>query len=176
MFSYRSMIVVAVLMVFATGAQADLIFTVSPAVDGGVELFATGTSTGTIDNGIPDNSAWLYFFGDNVLAPADNSIGADLVSGSITVGPDTVDAITMNFNTWGSGDGIGMALSDGVLSGTVTAHDLTATWDVGTLPFADLTPGSYPGVTEGSVLNIVPEPGALALLALGGLAMIRRRR
>ena len=115
-----------------------------------------GTIAMARQGGLPDSatSQWFINVTDNVVL--DGIDGGFTVFGNVSAGMDVVDAI--------------FALTDVNISGTP-------------YPFSDvplLATAAPPTVEQDEVvsttLSIIPEPSSAALLALGGLAMMRRRR
>jgi hypothetical protein len=125
-------------------------------------------------------------------ASAQSVIAAyDAVTGNVSMdvsGPITVIGIGVPGQTLMLTGVAGDVGSDGPIQDTdesiawFNANGLAeGVWDVGNI----VTPGTDIGLLEGSytikggdtvALTIVPEPATMALLGIGGLALIRRRR
>ncbi len=58
------------------------------------------------------------------------------------------------------------------------ATDLSTTWSGASVAASGSNPlgFSYDGVNDETTINAIPEPATMVLLALGGLAVVRRRR
>ncbi|MBK1856433.1 PEP-CTERM sorting domain-containing protein [Verrucomicrobiaceae bacterium 5K15] len=94
-------------------------------------------------------------------------------------GNNNVARINGDFNSLGSsiGSGVGTDLTIGD-GGTVSTFTFTATDAEGVLTFTDASDGTS-GIDTGLdniSITAVPEPGSAALLGLGGLALLLRRR
>lgn len=152
--------------------------------ENGTQMLALGTngfayqSLGTMDasDGLLNWSLDKARFADGVATAslivrfyAGNAVGADGTAitalGLTQIGPD----ITLDpFGTDASGTGVmtetGSVDLSSLSAGTQVWISLTVS-NSGFSPFDNI-----------SVQHVVPEPGSLALLGLGGLAMLRRRR
>ncbi len=170
MFKTTTLLVAAVIFA-ASSAQANIVFTLSQAADGGVELSASGLggSASPYDNSVAFSFDVANMFGSVSQATYDTS-------GSLTVGADTldVDLVTLRNDTIKLISNVG----DEWVNGDVTANNITAIWAVDQIAFNTLTPGTYAGTgyITGTELVVVPEPATMSLLAIGGLALIRRKR
>ncbi len=161
-------------VVVAAPWPSELVFTLTEAPDGGVELHADG---GLRENVVVyDNTFEFEFDVDNLFGPHASGFASASEGGSFTVGSTTASVTAASLNTYGSGDGITLSTGTTFTTGRPLIDDLTATWPVGTLAFADLTPGTYDGMLENVSLIVVPEPTTMSLLALGGLALLIRRK
>ncbi len=152
-------------MTVETGGTLDF----SGATGNGTTFFvgnANGTGILNLDGGTLDGATLTNFTIGRAGANGTFNINA----GTANVGNLTVDnGGAVNFGTD----------STGTL--TVTGAD-TATfqtlWDQGKLTFGGANEGTFTDhfKVEGSTLSVVPEPSSTALLGLGGLALILRRR
>lgn len=158
-----------------TSARAELIVTISEAFDGGIDLFASGTSDGNAGAGI-DNRVDLDFYSDMIFGPGSGQDVSDVATGTITVDGNTFNVTDIGLSRSVANDSVIFFTNGDVGNGTVTANDITGTWLVTNLPFADLTPGTYTGLVAGTTLNVVPEPASLTLLGVAGVVLLRRCR
>lgn len=71
--------------------------------------------------------------------------------------------------------GFGVDVATGTYASANSVAGLIADGSDWTLTVVDSGAGD-PGTVNAATLNTVPEPGSLALLGLGGLALLRRRR
>ncbi len=182
----------AVALLTGGTASAGMIVTVEET---GGDVVATGVGT-------LDASAWAVAY---IATPFDARISAEHLlavgtagnvdiyltpvgfAGPSTIGPGlfpgyagdsgTGDLFALQF----SPSDLGLGVPTGYVSGDPLAG--TATWENHTFASIGLVEGSYTWTWDTArssgdffTINIVPEPATLSLLALGGLAMIRRRR
>lgn len=184
----------------ADDGEADIPTTVGNAVfaagtarvgnNGAVRFAGPGTQLGFTNAAIP--SASLFSLDSQVLAPFWDDIDSDTgdvyweeIGGTLIVQwndrpffPNTPDHITMQLQVHSAGSAFAQFLYEDVEglrpnggeSATIGYQDGGAGFDDVTWSFN--TAGS---VSNGTVLSLVPEPGTLALLGLGALALIRRR-
>jgi len=129
-----------------------------------VATFTEDISAWGLDLNIDDETvAWLDSFGvnDPPWTPVLSSLDGDLLGGLIfgSVGPGTHTLATLTF----------MA---GVMDGTTPISLSYNDEDEGFLQTDD---GLDDVMYEGARITVVPEPASLALLALGGIALLRRR-
>ncbi len=93
-----------------------------------------------------------------------------------------VDGSAIDASTGGFGDAVGGWDTDQYLGafnvgGTATARGLNGSLDDVAIYTGNLTAAEIDGLFSGQLAPTdIPEPGSLALLGLGGLAMLRRRR
>lgn len=123
-------------------------------------LIALGPSVGSED----------FYTGTFAISPSGLGPSATLVSASSGAGP-----------TVGLGTSAGLEVPHGYVSGNPIATD-SATWNSTTIAGLGLTPGTYVyswgtgGSADTLTLNVgTPEPGSMALVALGGLGLALRR-
>lgn len=174
----------------AGSATAEVLLTVDLTVTDQITINATsGNSSATVSG--TDGIGFLLadFF------PVDaGGLGAILVSGDLTAGGNVTDGTPglfnfggsqgLNFWSWTNDASTDLTAGSGVFTGS-------ATWDVSATAYANALagPGSgtlyFPADDDGDIGTtgvavgewaLIPEPGSLALLGLGGLAMLRRRR
>jgi hypothetical protein len=111
----------------------------------------------------------------------------NIATNAIVSGPDSFGLGGFTVPTTGSGDTFGVrGLADdvtlpfGYISGT--GLNGQSFYSGATLASLGATPGTYVwqtsfgGVDDSLTLDVIPEPSSLALLGLGGLALLRRRR
>ena len=165
----------ALCLAFCLGAEAQLSITITEAGDGGVDLVASGTSTGSAGAGI-DNRVDLPFDSDMIFGPGTGAAFSDAESGTITVGANTFNVTSVWLSRTGSNDTVAFITNADVGFDVVTANSITASWAVATLPFSDLTPGVYTGLVDGTILQVIPEPATCTLVMFGGLVLAALRR
>jgi hypothetical protein len=173
------------LMVTTRTTNADLTINLSPDGLGGTNLEFDGSGT-VIDLGSgPGNFAYedptnTFFipvtgtYSDDFITPFTPPLGGGIVDTFFTAAADGGGAYGPYISWFWIGDVVGGDLT--------TANGLVFNLD--TIPFANLHPGSYALSRFGNTadvgdvtLNIVPEPSAFALASLGllGLACCRRK-
>ena len=173
----RALCFAAMLGLLVSPATAEIMVTMDPAAS--AVNIADGTAAVEIWADIPVEDAIVGFGFD-----------ADLTGTSAAFGGFAYNAALFMEMPDGDGDGIqGLVPLPGVVSGNVLLGEMTFSLvelgltDVafsatpGDLNegFALETPGEFAAVTYcGGCINVVPEPTALALLALGALALRRR--
>lgn len=165
----------AALFIFSLPAHGAMVFTFSEAFDGGVEMTVSGSPDEDFGNG-RDNRIDFGVLFDNLFGPNNSNFVSDSASGTVNVDGFISNVTEVQLQTYESTDDIDLITSPTPGFGSLTLINVSATWNVGTLAFADLTPGTYNGEQAGVSVSIVPEPTSLALLGLGGLLITRRRR
>ncbi|GAB4194441.1 MAG: hypothetical protein Kow00105_08650 [Phycisphaeraceae bacterium] len=142
-----------------------------------VDLTAGSVYNGAPDSNLPQDGFWAFFpdleFDTWFGVPGDGTNGVaggagDLGGGPLNVSGTGVDAISITaFNTTTTDTGpvriANVSLTD----------DAAGTWAI-IVAFGDGTLLRDSGTVAGGAL--VPEPASLALMGLGGLAALRRRR
>ena len=170
-------------------AQADLAIVLRAANDGGVQMDIDGSGT-YLDGGVEGN-LFLANCGDFLdFAIGGNDLFADSISGEWLHNGSPVDIdfllVDKDLPNVG-GDDLQINYSNGPLLNGTYDFDLTATWDVATLQFSDLTPGVYSPVGTGDAndfnsiaITVVPEPSSALVVGTTffslGLAVRQRRR
>ncbi len=144
----------------------------SSGASGNDVLRITNTTTPFTSALIGANTVSAYFTVTSVA-------NADLFKGAFYTDANSDFLTTIQsatFNYYVKGDGAGTHAFNGVNYYTATEFDPTLSFTFATLAEnADFGNGTVNGyVTQFSA--VVPEPAALALFALGGLALLRRRR
>jgi len=82
-----------------------------------------------------------------------------------------------NYATFGAGAGVWSKVGSGNMTWDGDATVLTLTpGDLDAQLVYGLEGGEYPTAVSGDTVTFLPEPATMTLLALGGLALIRRRR
>ena len=159
----------------AASARADLVVLLAPTAQGGVQMWAEGTSIGTYDGG--GGIVSLSFLADDVFGDADVIAPADWVfTGTMTIGGQTADVTSVTIDTTGAMDSIDFGLAGPIGSGEITATDLLIGWSLASLPFESLMPGTFQGEIDGVSASVYPAPGGLALLVPAMLLGRVRRR
>lgn len=191
-FSVRGAVGAAALACFTTGAHADDLLIVDLSVPNQITINSTaGLSAATVSG---SDTTGVYF--DNFYGVAGNALADVLVSGDITNVGNPSD-FTPDLFRGGSGTDTGLNLwswsSDFTVDFTAgsQAFSGTGTWTLSAAEYADMLAGNmsgnlyFPADTSDDVANatllgtykvIVPAPASAALLGIGGLAAVRRRR
>ncbi len=114
------------------------------------------------------NPSWVAF--DNIVDDSGSAIGNSSVEGwhtyTVTVGANSVD-FTLDLN------------SDGNINATASVAAVAGAGGFNAIRLggpSDLSSAGGGAHFDNILLETVPEPGSLALLGLGGLAVLRRRR
>jgi hypothetical protein len=170
---------------FAGAASADIMFADPGTLAGGQSVVYTvnvttgGTGVLSFDftNGNPaGDSSWAS---DVQIDVSGQSAGGFTNVGSATEGAWSFDgSASTNDGTYTDGnDATGTPVGPPALNifNSVGTYTLTFTNDWSTDP----DPNTYTNLVIAGIdgtATVVPEPGSLALLGLGGLAMLRRRR
>lgn len=174
----------------ALSASADVLLTVDLSVTDEITINATdGLSAATAAGSDSIGVLLADFFNDSSTTSGDTLVGGDLTSAenSSDGTPDLFSSTTsfgLNFWSW-TDDATSTFTEDEV------AFLGSATWSITSSVYAAMLAGNtsgnlyFPADTDddipGAILLgtwevAVPAPGALALLALGGMAGTRRRR
>ena len=174
----------------ASAQQLSVLLEVDLSVENQVTITATdGVSAATITG-----SSTVGFYLDNAI-DGSAGIGDTLVSGDLTSASELSDGTPDLFNGFGDGSGLNVfSYADGGASSNFTAGEIafsgSGTWDISAAAYASFAaPGTtgliyFPADDDGDLagaeilgeLIIVPAPVAGALLAMGGLVAVRRRR
>jgi len=90
------------------------------------------------------------------------------ISGTPAVGtPVAANAVSYSFN---------LTVPSGNLGDTFTLTGYAGSPSIGMPPYSYLVDGGAPASTNNLVVTLVPEPMTIALLGLGGLFLLRRRK
>ncbi len=143
------------------------------------EIFAPGTLTGTLTGVSVDavlNASVAFTYADDLCVYLDEiplSTGGQLQVGGFS----NLSALERIFWANGGSDLPGTTVIDSVTLGTPILMDgnLASVW-LGNGYGAAGTSGTWTGSVTLLGVDVVPAPGAFALLGLGGLAAARRRR
>ncbi len=143
------------------------------------EIFAPGTLTGTLTGVSVDavlNASVAFTYADDLCVYLDEiplSTGGQLQVGGFS----NLSALERIFWANGASDLPGTTVIDSVTLGTPILMDgnLASVW-LGNGYGAAGTSGTWTGSVTLLGVDVVPAPGAFALLGLGGLAAARRRR
>ncbi len=169
---------------FAGAASADIMFADPGTLAAGESVVYTvnvttgGTGVLSFDftNGASPDSSWAS---DVQIDVSGQSVGGFTNVGSATEGAWSFDgSASTNDGTYTDGnDAVGAPAGAPALNifNSVGTYTLTFTNDWATDP----SPNTYTNLVIAGIdgtATLVPEPGSLALLGLGGLAMLRRRR
>jgi len=157
-----------------SSAQAVIIFTLSPAGDGGIVLTADGMASQPTQ--VFGTDFTFLFDADDLFGPSGTNLVSATQSGSIDLGGMVGNVIAARLHTTPAYAAISFSLDTEVIGGSVTVQNIMATWPVGTLPFSSLTPGSYSGLLGGTSILVTPETTPLALLGVGAVACLADRR
>lgn len=184
---WASFATVSVAMITA-GAQADNLLDIDLSVVDQITITATSGLSAVSASG----SNFTGVFMDGIFG-ANSSISATLVSGNLTSANNPSDNTPSLFSS-SSDNGLNMwsFSSDSTVSFTAGSQAFagSATWNIDSAAYALLLSGNssgniyfpaddasdIPGAQALGTYNVIPAPGSLALLGLGGLACTRRRR
>jgi hypothetical protein len=187
-----SIVAVAALMMaglMSGTANADIMITITEALDGGFTM--VGVGSGTTTAGKTENDWDIKDFPTNFIIGSCDGAAGTTTSGllkNITLGTSTViDEIEIDDDS-GSGafdDDISIE-NDGdqiFNSGDSYEINFTSTYTASDLLYSKLIEGTHihPGGGDGAIfgtttINVVPEPATMSVLAIGGLALLRRKR
>ncbi|MCP4590211.1 MAG: PEP-CTERM sorting domain-containing protein [bacterium] len=171
-------------------ASAGVIVTVEETggdvvMTGGGTLDLSLATGGLVDSFFPVIADDMLFVGQSdpgQLFGLVNFAGPGFVGSGPYTSADSWTGDIIGILTGGHGGGGALAVPFGYVSGDPLGPS-TATYTGETFASLGLTEGSYTWTWDTAVrsddfftLDIIPEPTALSLLALGGMAMIRRRR
>jgi hypothetical protein len=189
--SFCAAATVAMLSGMAQAQQLDTLLTVDLSVVNQVTINATSGLSSTTITGSDGIGAYMEDFYNGV----GNILDDTLVSGDLTnVGnasdgtPNLFrggDAAERGLNLWSWSDD-----SDVTFTVGTQAFTGSATWTLGADAYADMLAGNtggflyfpadtfddVPGAVALGTWAVVPAPGVLSLLGLGGLGVMRRRR
>jgi hypothetical protein len=181
-------VVIAMSFVSVSTARAAYIINILQV---GPDVVGTGSgsanTTGMTFNNSPTSTSHIdpVFLGGVTLGPTVGTV----VDGYLGVtGPSSFGSGVHVSATSGSGPAIGFGVStlfvpQGYVSGAVLAPS-SATWSNHTFSNLGITPGTYnyhwgSGVNADTLtlqIGPVPEPASAGVLAIAGIAMLRRRR
>ena len=156
-------------VVATTVDTTDTLFarvSITSSVNVGSFEFGLQGTQGTVSNWAYDPTTAVQFdaFGIALFPPALSGSSIDNIGGAVGFGdPGTPDFVVGDFEV------------SGLSVGTVSFDNLTN----GGFPAAAIAGVGAIATTEritGNTMNVVPTPGAAAILGLGGLAAARRRR
>ena len=178
----------------ATGANAQLekLLIVDLSVENQITITATtGASAATISG----SDGIGVLLADLLNGPNISGICDSLVSGDITnVANPSDGSPDLFYSTFGAGNGLNLWSwsSDTTVDFTAGQQAFTGsgTWTVNPSFYADMLAGNtsgtiyFPADTDDDIAgataigtwNVIPAPASAALLGLGGLAAVRRRR
>lgn len=191
MFKSSRVLVCAAVAALTAVAFADDLLVIDLSVANQVTITATsGMSAVTTSGG---NSTGAYF--ENFYGVAGSALTATLVTGNLTSAANPSDN-SPSLYRGGSGSDPGLNIWSFSTNSTInftagaTAFVGSATWTLDPPEYADMLAGSSSGniyfpadtfddLPSAQVLgtySVVPEPGALSLLACLGLGLLRNRR
>jgi len=174
-----------------TAAQADVLFNVDLSVPNEVTITATSGLSAVTTSG--NNIIGVYF--ENFYNSSTTTLVESLVSGNLTNAENPADNSPNLFRGVGGTDP-GLNIFSWSTTGTVTftagslAFTGAGTWSLDPDEYADMVAGNasgnlyFPADTADDIggadilgtYRVIPTPGALSLIGLGGIAAVRRRR
>jgi hypothetical protein len=177
---------------FAMGAQADDLLIVDLTVANQVTISATAGLSAVSASGSDGIGVYL----DNFYSgPRNSTVSDTLISGDLTNFENPSDGSPLLFTTFDNTDA-GLNIFSFSSDSTVTftaggqAFIGSATWSLDAADYADMLAGNLSGdlyfpaddigdLSSASLLGtwrVIPAPTGLAVLGLGGVALVRRRR
>jgi hypothetical protein len=177
---------------FAMGAQADDLLIVDLTVANQVTISATAGLSAVSASGSDGIGVYL----DNFYSgPRNSTVSDTLISGDLTNFENPSDGSPLLFTTFDNTDA-GLNIFSFSSDSTVTftaggqAFIGSATWSLDAASYADMLAGNLSGdlyfpaddigdLSSASLLGtwrVIPAPTGLAVLGLGGVALVRRRR
>jgi len=176
----------------AAAASADVLVSIDLSVVNQVTINATGGLSAVSASGSDTTGIYLNEF----YAGAGNALAGSLVSGDFTNAQNPSDGTPSIFRAGGGTDtGLNFWSFSSDTTVTFTAGSLafvgSATFDISADMYSDMLAGNTSGdlyfpaddasdIAAGAVnlgtWNVVPAPGAMALLGMGGMVATRRRR
>jgi hypothetical protein len=185
-------VALAGMCVFSNATKADILLTVDLSVTDQVTILATnGVSSATVSG---SDGTGVYL--DMIYSAPGSALGETLVAGDLTNSLNPTDDSPRLSRTSGGSD-LGLNIWSFSADSTVDfvagtqAFTGSATWTLDPASYADMIAGGprigslyFPAITSNDLTGatligeyqIIPEPTTVALLGLGGLALMRRHR
>jgi len=174
-----------------TAAQADVLLDIDLSVPNQVTISATSGFSAVTASG--SDTVGVYF--ENFYSAAGGGLNEGLVSSDFTSAENTAGSAANLFRA-GAGSDVGLNIfswtndSLSTFTAGAVAFSGSGTWTLDSDDYADMLAGNVSGdlyfaaddVTDlpnAVVLGtyrVIPTPGALSLVGIGGIAAIRRRR